>query len=414
MAGTTSDTAATTAWRRQVATAAACALVGLAVHAVGPLLPVPLTAIGLGVGVLGASFMLAWAADAGEAVFSGGLVLAAVALVGVLPEFIIEVHFAFVQQAELVTANLTGATRLLLTCAVALPLGVSLYGRRTGREDEPIQLADPRRLELGILLLVAVFAIQIVVRGSLTVVDAVVLLGLYVLYARRVQGTPYEEPAVVGVAAGLMSLPPRFRRPAIAVLLLGAAAVVVLIANPFTHALLDTGTSLGMDPYLLIQSVVPAATEAPELVVVAVLVANRRPAQGLALLLAASVSQWTLGMGALPLAYLAGGGGPALPLAAREQVELGFTTALTLFVVAALITLRPAFFDAVLIVVVFVLQLVYPTPFTRFAAGFVLLVFAINLLVSRRRYLRPMLRAAGLGRNPSARSRAGVAPRGSR
>jgi cation:H+ antiporter len=392
MAGTLSGSSTSTTWRQHLVIAALCALGGLLVHAAGPLLPVPLTAIGLGVGVLGAAFMLAWAADAGEAVFSGGLVLAAVALVGVLPEFIIEVHFAFVQQAELVTANLTGATRLLLTCAVALPLLVALYARRTGRDDEPIQLAPPRRLELGVLLVSAVFAVQVVIRGSLTVFDAVLLLALYVHYARRVQGTPYEEPAVVGVAAGLMSLPPRWRRPAVAALLLGAAVVVLVIANPFTHALLDTGTSMGLDPYLLIQSVVPAATEAPELVVVAVLVANRRPAQGLALLLAASVSQWTLGMGALPIAYLAGGGGLALPLAGREQVELGFTTTLTFFVVAALATLRPERVDGILIAVVFVAQLVYPTTFTRFAAGFVLLVFAVDLLVARRRQVRPILR----------------------
>ena len=94
---------------------------------------------------------------------------------------------------------------------------------------------------------------------------------------------------------------------------------------------------------------VPVATEAPEFVIVAVLVANHRPAQGLALFLASSVSQWTLGMGALPLAYLAGGGGMSLPLAAREQLELGFTIALTLFVVAALVTLRPEPVDAFLI-----------------------------------------------------------------
>jgi cation:H+ antiporter len=397
MAGTLPRAPRTTDWRRQVAVAALCALAGLGVHAAGPIVPVPLAAIGLGVGVLGASFMLAWAADAGEAVFSGGLVLAAVALVGVLPEFIIEVHFAFTQQAELVTANLTGATRLLLTCAVALPLLVTLHKRGEDRDDEPIQLAGPRRLELGLLLVVAVFAIQVIVRGSLTVFDGVVLLALYIWYARRVQGTPDEEPAVVGVAAGLMSLPQRFRRPAVAALLLAAAAVVLTIANPFTRALLDTGTSLGMDPYLLIQSVVPAATEAPELVVVTVLVANRRPAQGLALLLAASVSQWTLGMGSLPIAYLAGGGGLGLPLAGREQIELGFTTALTFFVVAALATLRPDRADAVLIAVVFVTQLIYPTPFVRFAAGFVLLVFAVDLLVARRRRLPPILRAVRTG-----------------
>ena len=53
--------------------------------------------VGLGIGLIGASFMLAWAADAGEAVFSGGLVLAVVALVAVLPEFVIEIRFAFIQ-----------------------------------------------------------------------------------------------------------------------------------------------------------------------------------------------------------------------------------------------------------------------------------------------------------------------------
>ena len=69
--------------------------------------------VGLGIGLIGASFLLAWAADAGDAVFHGGFVLAVIALVTVLPEFIIEVRFAFIQQTELVTANLTGATRLL-------------------------------------------------------------------------------------------------------------------------------------------------------------------------------------------------------------------------------------------------------------------------------------------------------------
>ena len=49
-----------------------------------------------------------------------------------------------------------------------------------------------------------------------------------------------------------------------------------------------------------------------------------------------------------------------MPLAAREQLELGFTIALTLFVVAALATLRPERADALLMAGVFLVQLVYP------------------------------------------------------
>jgi cation:H+ antiporter len=393
-----------TEWRRHLATAAGCALVGVLVHLAGSFLPPLVAVVGLGTGLIGASFLLAWAADAGEAVFSGGLVLAAVALVAVLPEFIIEVHFAFIQEAELVTANLTGATRLLLTGATALPLLVVYFASRKGLAATPFDLDENRRLELGILLIVALFAIQIVVRAHLTVFDGILLLALYVLYARRVQGTTGEEPAVVGVGAGLLSLSPEYRRPAITALILAAAAVVVLIATPFTDALLLAGTSLGMDPYLLIQSVVPAATEAPEIVIVAVLVANRRPAQGLALFLASSVSQWTLGLGSLPIAYLLGGGGLALPLAAREQLELGFTTAVTFFVVAALATLRPERVDAILIASVFVLQILYPAPFVRFAATFVLIIFAIDLFFARRRNVGPLFRAALGRRRPSAQS----------
>jgi cation:H+ antiporter len=385
-------------WRRTLLLAAACAFAGVVIHRLGVLVPVPIAMVGLGVGVIGAAFMLAWAADAGEAVFSGGLVLAVIALLAVLPEFTIEIRFAFTQQAELVTANLTGATRLLLTGAAALPILVGYLASRRGQEASPLELDTNRRLELGLLLVTSIFAIQIAARGTVTLFDAIVLLALYVLYARRVQGTPDEEPAVVGVAAGLLSLPPRYQRPAITALIVVAGFVILMIANPFADALLATGTSLGIDPYLLIQSVVPAATEAPEFVIVAVLVANQRPAQGLALFLASSLSQWTLGLGSLPIAYLAGGGGISMPLAGREQLELGFTVAVTFFVVAALATLRPEPADAYLIIGVFLVQLIYPTPFMRFAAGFVLLVFAIDLFFAHHRFVRPLLRAAFLRR----------------
>src|SRR3954462_10434960 len=381
-------------WRQQLLIALGCAGFGILVHHASPFLPAELTMVGLGIGLIAASFLLAWAADAGEAVFSGGLVLAVIALVAVLPEFVIETRFAYTQQAQLVTANLTGATRLLLTGATALPLVLPFIARRRGRgAPAPFRLATTRRLELGVLLIASLFAIQVVASRTLTLVDGVILVAIYILYARRVRGTPEEEPAIVGVPAGLLSLPRPYRRPAIAALIVGAAAVVVTIANPFADALLASGTSLGMDPYFLIQSVVPLATEAPDFVVVAVLVANRRPGQGLAVFLASAVSQWTLALGALPLAYLAGGGGASMPLTAHEQLHLVFTIALTLFSVAALVTLRPERVDASLVAGLVATELIYPTAFVHLAATFVLTVFAISLQLDRRRAVRPALRA---------------------
>jgi cation:H+ antiporter len=398
---TTTATVSGWSWQRQFFTALGCALLGVLVH-IARFLPVQLATVGLAIGVIGAAFLLGWAADAGDAVFHGGLVLAAVALVTVLPELIIEVRFAFTQQVGLVTANLTGATRLLLTGAITMPLAVGYLAYRRRESVQPFTLATSRRLELAILLIASIFAIQIVVRGHLTVVDGIVLLALYVIYARRVQGTPDEQPAVAGVGAGLLTLPPRYQRPAIAALIGVAAAIVATIANPFADALLETGTSLGLDPYYLIQSIVPLTTEAPEFVVVAVLVASHRPAQGLALFLAASVSQWTLGFGALSFAYLAGGGGTSMALDARQLVDLVLTIAATLFVVAALASRRPERVDATLMLGLFVVQFSYPTPFVRLAVAFVLLVYAIELLWARRDDVRPLLRAALGRRRPVA------------
>jgi len=396
-----------TRWMRHLLAATASALLGILIHLASPYLPAQFDAIGLGIGVVGAAFLLAWAADAGEAVYSGGLVLAVIALVAVLPEFVIEARFAFTQQTELVTANLTGATRLLLTAATALPLVVAFIARRRGRAAAAFQLATTRRLELGMLSIASIFAIQVVAFSALTLVDGVILIALYVLYARRIRGTPEEKPAILGVPAGLVSLPRRYRRLSIAALIVVAAAVVVTIANPFADALLASGTSLGIDPYFLIQSVVPAASEAPEFVIVAVLVANRRPAQGLALFLASAVSQWTLALGALPLAYLAGGGGTSMPLTSHEQLQLGFTIALTLFSVAALFTLRPERADAALVAGLLSIQFIYPTGFVQVAATFVLVVFAIDLLFARRYAVRPLFRAVfGLsGRSRDGRRR---------
>lgn len=82
-----------------------------------------------------------------------------------------------------------------------------------------------------------------------------------------------------------------------------------------------------------------------------------------------------------------------MPLAPREQLELGFTIAVTLFVVAALATLRPERVDALLMLGVFLTQLLFPEPLVRLAATFVLLVFAVDLLFARHRSVRPLLRA---------------------
>ena len=148
--------------------------------------------------------MLAWATEAAQVDIGHGVVIAFVAFVAILPEYVVELHYAFTGQAEYVTANLTGASRLLLGCAVGLPAVVALLRGRWGvAQPEHLSLPSAHRLELAILGLGSVWAIRGVMRGELTLLDSAVLVSLYVLYVRRVAAIGDEAPRVVGVAAQL-------------------------------------------------------------------------------------------------------------------------------------------------------------------------------------------------------------------
>ena len=103
---------------------------GLLVRLAGGSVPYPIQFFAYGAAVVSAAFMLAWACEAAQVDVGNGLVVAAVAFVAILPEYVVEVHFAFSGHAEYVTANLTGASRLLLGFGVALPAVVGLLPER--------------------------------------------------------------------------------------------------------------------------------------------------------------------------------------------------------------------------------------------------------------------------------------------
>ncbi|HLT60301.1 MAG TPA: sodium:proton exchanger, partial [Microlunatus sp.] len=95
----------------------------------------PLTpALGLmvfGAGVVAAAFVLAWAAEAAEVDISGGLAVAVLAVIAVLPEYAVDLFFAFAagsrpDYVQYAAANMTGSNRLLLGLGWSLVVLISL------------------------------------------------------------------------------------------------------------------------------------------------------------------------------------------------------------------------------------------------------------------------------------------------
>jgi len=350
----------------------------------------PLQLVAYGGAVVAAAFLLAWACEAAQVDVAHGLVVAVVAFVAILPEYIVEVHFAFTGQAAYVTANLTGASRLLLGCAVALPAAVALFpgGHRIG----PLELPKPHRVEIAILAVGAVWSMRSVLSGRLTLFDAAVLISLYVIYLRRAAAAGGESPEPLGVAAHLAALPQAQRRGWVARLMLYAAAVILLTAVPFGDAVLGAGALVGISPYLLLQWIVPVATETPELVVAYVLLTHGRGGQSIAVLLAGAVSQYTLALGTLPLAYAAGPALGPLPLAGRERVELFLTVGVALYAVATLVSLRLSRGDSSIMLALFAGQLVVPGVIWRLLFAVVFWAVALDVLVAERRQLPALFR----------------------
>jgi cation:H+ antiporter len=179
-----------------------------------------------------------------------------------------------------------------------------------------------------------------------------------------------------------------------------AASVILLTAVPFGDAVLGSGSLVGISPYLLLQWFVPVATEVPELVVAFVLLTHGRGGQSVAVLLAGAVSQYTLAVGTLPLAFLAGAGAGPLPLAGRERIELFVSVAVAVYAVAALITLRLSRGDATIMLVLFTLQFLLPAVFARFALGTAFMVIAVDVLAAERRYVPSLVSALRGGPPP--------------
>jgi cation:H+ antiporter len=373
---------------------AACTVPGVLIRLSGAHVPPPLGIAVFGGAVAAAAFMLASAAEAAELDVSPGIAVAGVAFVAVLPEYAIEVYFAFSGHVEFVTASLTGSTRLLLGAAVGMPALAAVVLARLGKRRVGSVEIDPRRrVDLAVIAVASLYAPLIVLRGHLAWQDSIVLIGLYVLYMRRVSTGSPEPPHLVGIAAELGKLSKQQRRRWVVGLMAYAAAAVLVTSQPFADSVLLTGTTVGISPYLLVQWLVPLATEMPELVIAFVLITHERAGQAVAVLLSSAVSQWTFALGTLPLAFLAGAGQGPLPLLGREQVELLLTMGQGLLAVAVLVTLRLGRRDAILGLVMFAVQLAIPSIAMRAVLTVAYLVMAIDIFASERSVIRSLARA---------------------
>lgn len=366
-------------------------------------LPHPTEALIFGGAIVGAAFLLSWAAEAAQLDISAGLAIAVLALIAVLPEYAVDLVFASkggnaVQAygeackapgatgesaCSLALANMTGSNRLLIGVGWAMVVFIAWYRfRRNGRPETGIRLDRQHSIELAYLAAATLYSLTLPLKRSVTLLDAAVLVALFVAYSIRVSRAPAEEPHLVGPARYLGTFSPRGRRLAVSGIFLFAAVVILLCAERFAEALVGTGADLGISEFLLVQWLAPLASETPELLVAGLYAWRLNTDAGLGTLVSSKVNQWTLLVGTLPIVFaVAAGQLHGLPIEARQREELLLTAAQSFFALAVLANLSISVREALLLFTLFWAQFIIGAAVPESAHGVERMVVSVAYLV---------------------------------
>lgn len=407
--------------RTSIALAVAVTVPGIALRVTGSELPHPLEAVLFGAAIVGSAFLLSWAAEVAQLDISAGLAIAVLALIAVLPEYAVDLVFASKagndfelhgaackaagavreSNCSLALANMTGSNRLLIGVGWSMVVFIAWYrGRGRGARSNGITLGREHSIELAYLAAATLYSLTLPLKATVTPIDAVILVGLFAAYTVRVAKAPPEEPHLVGPARYVGVFSVAGRRTAVLAMFGFAALAILLSAERFAEALVETGVELGISEFLLVQWLAPLASEAPELLVAGLYAWRLNTDAGLGTLVSSKVNQWTLLVGTLPIVFaLAAGRLHGLPIDAVQREELLLTAAQSFFAVAVLsslsISIREAMWLFGLFWAQFVIGALVPESahgVERIAVSVIYLMLGAGILLRDRGRLSRLLR----------------------
>jgi len=261
------------------------------------------------------AFLVAWGAEAAQFLISQGLALAILAWVQTLPEFAVEAVIAWEAggipaRSHLAIANLTGAIRLLLGLGWPMIYFVFAWSarRRGDPAHAPIKLQREHAIEVIGLIPPLLYFVVIVWKQTISWLDAVVLLALYVVYLLVLLRNPPHSVEELGDAAVVSRWAYQQRgwrqKAAIGALFAGGGFLLYVTAHPFLESMLAVAGLLGVSQFVLVQWVAPFLSEFPEKVS-AFLWARRVTHAPMALMnmVSSNINQWTVLAAMIPLVY---------------------------------------------------------------------------------------------------------------
>lgn len=363
---------------RQQRLRAGALILGLALFSAGAALAVhwwrlpagPAAALCFGA-VIAAALLISWGAEAAQFIVSQGLAVALIALLQVVPEFMVEAVIAWdagkTGSADLVFANASGSNRLLTGFGWPLIFFVAdfFHRRKHGRPLDALHLRPEHVIEVLALLLGSLWYLVLIFKGTLSLLDTAVLGSAFAAYLWALNRLPAEEEEEMDdliAPPRLLATTPRVRRAvSVGLLFLLGGGVMWAVAHPFLEAMQEVALAIGVSQFAFVQWVAPFLTEFPEKVT-AVYWSRTVKLAPMALLnmISSTVNQFTALVAMIPVAYSLSVGRPSViamdPLH-KTEVFLSFAT--VLYGVACLAKLRFTRSNAFLMLGLFVVQFCY-------------------------------------------------------
>lgn len=355
----------------------------------GIALPPPWNSISPGLAIFAAAFILSWGAELAQFEIPQSLAIAFLALVAVLPEYAVDMYFAWEagknpEYIHYATANMTGANRLLI--GVGWAAVVFAYFFKTKKGEVKMEVGS--RVELFALLVATLYCFVIPFKKTLSWVDSVFLLMIFVWYMFQSTRAHRQEPDIEGPIESLAHWPRGWRLSATLFFFIFSGYTIFIAAEPFAEGLLETGKHLGIEEFILVQWLAPLASESPEFIVAIIFALRMKASVSLGTLVSSKVNQWTLLVGMLPLVYnLSSGHFGPMVMDARQSEEIFLTAAQSLFAISIIANLRFSITEALLLFVLFITQVFFTSPEARhiYAIMYIVLSFGWFFIIKDNR-----------------------------
>lgn len=320
------------------------------------------------------ALVIGWAAEAAQFLLSQGLALAILAWLQTLPEFAVEAVIAWEagidpEKVHLVTANFTGSLRLLVGLAWPMIYFTAAFFRKRkskGKRLVNIKLEGEHCVEVMALLPPISYFVIIVLKGTLTLFDSVILFLMYVSYLyflRKIPPQDQEKMEDAGkIPRMILKMKPFPRDLSIIALFLIGGFWLYFVAHPFLYSMLELAALLGVSNFVFVQWVAPFLSEFPEKVTAFNWARTvRKSPMALMNMVSSNINQWTVLVAMIPIVYsLSRGQISVIHFDNHQKVEIFLTMAQSFLGFLLLANMEFRWYEALGLFTLWFTQFIFP------------------------------------------------------